>query len=254
MAARDSVERFTGKADVYARFRPGYPPGILDHLRTACGLAPSHVIADIGSGTGKLTELLLRNGNPVCAVEPNRELREAAERTLGGVKGFRSVDGRAEATGLPPASADMVTAGQAFHWFEPGAARVEFQRILRPGGWVVLVWNVRQRDASPFLAAYEGFLRDHSLEHEPPSHGGLTEGDGPRSFFTADYGTANFPNTRRLDFESVKGGYLSTSYSLPPDHPSFGAAMARLRALFDSHQEGGAVIMPLRAQVYHGRI
>ena len=233
-----STERFTTRVENYVKYRPGYPPAVLDLLKAECGLTPASVIADIGSGTGKLTELLLRNGNPVCAVEPNRELREAAERTLGGVKGFRSVDGRAEATGLPPASADMVTAGQAFHWYEPGAARAEFQRILRPCGWVVLVWNVRQRDASPFPAAYEGFLREHSLEHEPPSHRGLTEGDGPRSFFTADYGTASFANTRRLDFESVKGGCLSTSYSVPPDHPSF----------------GGAVSMPLRAQVYHGRI
>lgn len=254
MGVTDSTARFSGRAEAYARCRPGYPPDLLAHLRSACGLLPSHIVADVGSGTGKLTELFLSNGNTVRAVEPNREMRAEAERLLGGSHGFCSVEGRAEATGLPPRSVNVVAAGQAFHWFDPARTREEFRRILRTGGFVVLVWNVRHDDASPFLGVYEAFLREYSAEYEAASHRRLTDGDALRGFFSADYGTASFPNPRRLDFQSVKGGYLSTSYALAVDHPEFGRAMERLRAIFDAHQENGMVNMPLRTEVYHGKI
>lgn len=130
--ARDPTRRFSDRVENYVRYRPGYPRALLECLAREHGLDPAHAVADIGSGTGILSELLLRNGNAVFGVEPNAEMRAAAERLLRGQAKFHSVDGRAEATTLPTASVDWITAAQAFHWFDVSAARREFRRILRP--------------------------------------------------------------------------------------------------------------------------
>ena len=132
---RNPVGRFSTRVDNYVKYRPDYPPAIIEHLRDECGLHTDSSIADVGSGTGKLSELFLKNGNRVYGVEPNREMREAGERLLSGYERFKSVDGSAEATTLAAASVDFVTAGQAFHWFDHAAARREFARILKPGGY-----------------------------------------------------------------------------------------------------------------------
>ena len=140
----DATERFSNRVQDYARYRPHYPAAVIGSLQTNCQLLETSVIADVGSGTGILTELFLRHGNPVLAVEPNRQMREAGERLLEGYPHFQSIAGRAEATTLPEQSVDFVTAGQAFHWFDRKKAKAEFSRILKARGWVVLAWNERR--------------------------------------------------------------------------------------------------------------
>ena len=137
------TERFTTRAEDYARHRPSYPPGALDLLAARCGLTAAACVADLGSGTGILTGLLLERGAEVFAVEPNDAMRTYAEAQLTGRPGFHSVPGSAEATTLPPASIDLLVAGQAFHWFNLAPARAELLRILRPGRWAALLWNER---------------------------------------------------------------------------------------------------------------
>jgi len=254
MTPPDITERFTGRAEVYARFRPEYPRELLTHLAAACGLQPRWVVADVGSGTGKLTTLFLSNGNVVHAIEPNADMRKAAEIRLSGDPRFMSIDARAEATGLPSGSVDLVAAGQAFHWFDVERAREEFHRILRPGGFVLLVWNRRETNATPYLHAYEEFLRRYSVDYAQVHHGKLTDKEALRPFFAADYGVIEFANPRKLDFAAVQGGYLSTSYSLPSGHALFPQAMGRLRGLFDAHQRGGLVDAPLRTVAHYGRL
>jgi SAM-dependent methyltransferase len=149
--------------DDYVKYRPSYPSALFDALERDCGLAKRSVVADVGSGTGIASELLLERGYRVYGIEPNRAMRGAAERALsrwgGGGRGdFVSIEGRAEATGLENESVELVFAAQAFHWFEREACRREFSRILRPQGFVALVWNDRSEDASPFLSAYEALL------------------------------------------------------------------------------------------------
>ena len=154
----DSVSRFSNRVESYARYRPRYPDAVITFLADTCGLSPSAVVADVGAGTGILTELFLRNGNVVLAVEPNAAMRGAAEAQLRGYQGFHSIDGRAEVTTLPTDSVDFAVAGQAFHWFEPVATRREFRRILKPGGLIALIWNDRRLDSTPFMRAYHELL------------------------------------------------------------------------------------------------
>src|SRR3982074_3012215 len=134
--------RFSDRVENYVRYRPGYPPEVLDLLRTECGLRPSHIVAAIASGTGVFTRLLLENGNSVFAVEPNAAMREMGNRQLESLSAgdrLASVAGTAEETTLKSASVDFVTAAQAAHWFDLPRARAEFVRILRPEGWGAVI-------------------------------------------------------------------------------------------------------------------
>src|SRR5277367_2962064 len=141
MAFTDSKQRFSSRVADYVRYRPGYPSEALALLKKECGLLSGHAIADVGSGTGFLSELFLKSGNRVYGIEPNKEMREAGEEYLASYDSFASVDASAEATTLEDATIDFVTAGQAFHWFDATAVSREFRRILKPDGWVVVMWN-----------------------------------------------------------------------------------------------------------------
>jgi len=152
---RPVTGRFSDRVEDYVRYRPGYPSAVIDLFKAELGLGAGTCVADAGSGTGIFSELLLRAGATVYGVEPNPEMRAAAERLLAGYSGFHSIAAPAEDTGLPGGSFDLVTAAQAFHWFDAQRARTEFSRLLRPGGHVALVWNGRETASTPFLAAYE---------------------------------------------------------------------------------------------------
>ena len=255
MSARDATARFGDRVDDYVRHRPGYPPALLDCLRRECGLAPGRVVADVGSGTGKLTELLLASGARVLAVEPNPGMREAAERLLGGIPGFRSIDGTAEATGMEAGSVDLVTAAQAFHWFDQAAARVELARILRPGGVAALIWNERDDDASEFLRDYERCLREFSIDYGEVDHRRTASRERIAAFFAPGaFREAEFPNGQDLDLDGLRGRYLSCSYALPRAHPRFDQVMSALSTIFARHQRGGRVRIDYRTRIYHGRL
>lgn len=249
-----NVERFSTRVENYVRYRPGYPAAVLGLLRDECGLAPASAVADVGSGTGILAELFLKNGNRVYGVEPNREMREAGERLLAAYPDFVSVDGRAEATTLADASVDFVTAGQAMHWFDREGARREFARILRPGGPVVVVWNERLTAGTPLLEAYERLLLTYGTDYREVSHKYAEE-----SLIEPFYGPGRarlktFPNRQVFDFDGLKGRLLSASYVPEPGHPNFLPMMRELAALFDEHQEAGRVFVEYETKVYYGRL
>jgi SAM-dependent methyltransferase len=255
VSARDATTRFDDRVDDYVRHRPGYPPALIDCLRRECGLGPGRVVADVGSGTGKLTELLLAAGARVHAVEPNAGMRGAAERLLGGIPGFRSVDGTAEATGLEPGSVDLATAAQAFHWFDQAAARTEFVRILKPGGSAALVWNERDDDASEFLRDYERCLYDFSVDYGAVDHRRTASRERIAAFFApGGFCEAEFPNAQDLDLDGLRGRYLSCSYALPSGHARFDEVMAALSDLFARYQRGGRVRIDYRTRLYHGSL
>ena len=248
----DPLERFSDRVDVYVKYRPDYPRAVLELLQTECALTPGSVVVDIGSGTGKLSELFLQNGNRVYGVEPNRDMRAAGERLLADYAAFTSVEGSAEATTLPDACADFVTAGQAFHWFDSERTRPEFARILKPRSWVVLVWNERLTD-TPFLEAYETLTLTYATDYADVSHKNVGDEAIARFFAPGDYRLASFENAQRFDFESLLGRATSSSYMPTLQHPRYPEMAAELKTLFERFSEG-SVAFRYRTRVYYGRL
>jgi SAM-dependent methyltransferase len=246
----DSTKRFSNRVDNYVRYRPGYPTAVFDLLREECELGETAVIADIGSGTGILSKLFLQNGCRVYGVEPNNEMRAAAEKLLRGYANFSSINGTAEATPLPNDCADFVTAGQAFHWFKPEQARAECRRILKPNGWAVLIWNTRDED-SPFMGAYETLLNRYAVRYQSvvqtTSHPSI-----PR-FFGNEPFIREFTNEQIFDWEGLLGRSLSSSYAPLPGHPNHEPLRSGLRQLFDTFEENGRLHFPYTTRVYYGR-
>jgi SAM-dependent methyltransferase len=245
--------RFSDRVENYVRYRPGYPPEVLDLLRTACGLRPNHVVADIASGTGIFTRLLLENGNPVFAVEPNPEMREAGGSLLAAYDKLTSVAGTAEETTLPSASVDFVTAAQAAHWFDRDRARQEFARILRPAGWCVLIWNERRTATTPFLRDYEDLLLAYGTDYEEVRHERTTA--VIHEFFAPSlYQERVFDLRQRFDYEGAAGRLLSSSYAPLEDHPNHAPMMRELERIVSSHAQQGLVEFEYNTRVYYGRL
>lgn len=250
----DPTQRFSSRVEAYVKWRPGYPTELIESLKENCGLVESSVIADIGSGTGILTELFLRNGNTVFAVEPNEAMRSAAERLLAGYAHFQSVAGRAEASGLEGNSVDIVTAGQAFHWFDRGLARQEFQRILRPGGWVVLVWNERETRSTPFLQAFERLLQQYGTDYKQVDHRQVDEKSLEAFYGPSGLQLKSFPNRQEFDLEGARGRLLSSSYVPSAGHPRFEPMLAELSSIFHAYAVDGRVVFEYRTLMYWGRL
>jgi SAM-dependent methyltransferase len=248
-----SVERFSSRIADYIKYRPGYPQEIVSLLRSECGLTTDSVVADIGSGTGKLTELFLANGNVVFGVEPNAGMRSAAEELLSSFPNFKSIDGNAEATVLENSSVDFITAGQAFHWFGPDSFKLEARRILKADGWVVITWNARKLVSTPFLEDYEQLLLTYGTDYQAIRHE-KAEDLIPQFFAPQACRVAVFPNAQVFDFEGLKGRLRSSSYTPEPGHPGFEPMIEELRNVFDRHQTNGNVIFEYDTKVFYGRL
>lgn len=254
MSQIDPTTRFSDRVDNYVKYRPRYPRAVLDVLVAECGLTPAATIADIGSGTGFFSELLVQNGNRVYGVEPNAEMRAAGEKLLAAYPNFTSVAATAEATTLPAASVDFVTAGQAFHWFDPVRARAEFARILRPGGWAVLVWNERRSEATAFQRGYEALTQRYNRDYAAVNHRRIDPATITAFYAPGSVQVRSSTNQQTFDFAGLQGRLLSSSYTLQPDHPEYAAMLADLHALFDAHQQQGVIAFEYDTQVYYGHL
>jgi SAM-dependent methyltransferase len=252
MTFTDAKERFSRRVSDYVRYRPGYPSALLELLRGECALRAGHVIADIGSGTGFLSELFLKNGNRVYGVEPNKEMRQAGDEYLASYDGFSSIEGSAEATTLDDASVDFITAGQSFHWFEAEAARREFVRILKPGGWMVIAWNDRRMEEAPFTRDYENILERFGIDYKKVKDS-YPEAARIRSFLST-FSQRDLPNHQMLDWESLSGRLRSSSFTPTEGHPNFAPMMEELKKLFDARQQQGQVRMDYFTRIYYGQL
>jgi SAM-dependent methyltransferase len=253
MPPSDATSRFSDRVENYIRYRPGYPKEVLGVLEKDCGLSRDCVVADIASGTGIWTRMLLQNGNSVLGVEPNTEMRLAAERLLAGFPKFTSVPGAAEATTLQDQSVDLVTAAQAAHWFDRAPARREFVRILKPGGWLVLLWNERLTDSTAFLREYEELLLTYGTDYAAVRHERTT--DAVNEFFDpAPFQEQTFAMRQEFEYAGIEGRLLSSSYAPGPEHSKYEAMLRELRGVFDKHAVAERVAVDYKTRVYFGRL
>jgi|SRR6185437_1160080 ubiquinone/menaquinone biosynthesis C-methylase UbiE len=250
MLRASPTERFSSRVEYYVRFRPTYPQEVINVLRDECDLRPDHLIADIASGTGLFTRLLLENGNRVLGVEPNADMRSAGEEYLAKFPNFSSVVGAAEATSLPDRSLDFVTAAQAAHWFDRDKALAEFQRVLKPGGYLVLLWNDRLVDTAGFNRDYEQLVLQYGTDY-----GEVKRRDAAAAHFLGEIPCTKrvLANHQELDFEALQGRLVSSSYIPQLGESSYDPMIADLRRLFDSYQQNGRVRMEYDTKMYFTR-
>jgi SAM-dependent methyltransferase len=251
--SNDSTQRFSNRVDNYVRYRPTYPQGVIGVLRDETGLTPKSIIADVGSGTGISTELFLQNGNIVYAVEPNEAMRQAANDRLGGNSRFHSVDGTAEATTLADHCADYAVAAQAFHWFDPTATRTEFRRILKPSGWIVLIWNSRRLATTPFLRDYESVLQRFATDYRKVNHQNIDAARLEAFFGGEHFELRKLYNEQRLDFEGLKGRVLSSSYMPTESDVNYREMLSELNKLYDQYAAQDGVCIEYDTEIYFGR-
>jgi len=253
MPASNATSRFSDRVENYVRYRPGYPPEVLGALKIECNLSPRHVVADIAFGTGLWTRMLLANGNQVFGVEPNAEMHAAGERLLAQFPKFTGIAGTAEVTMLTDRCVDFVTAAQAAHWFHREKARREFVRILKPEGWLALLWNERLTDGTEFLRGYEQLLLTYGTDYEEVRHERTT--DAVNEFFDpAPFQERVFAMRQEFDYAGVEGRLLSSSYAPGVDHPQCAPMLRELRRLFEDCAVEGLITFEYKTRLYFGHL
>lgn len=237
------TERFTGRVESYRRFRPGYPPELVEWLRVECGLRDDAAVVDVAAGTGLLTEVLLAAGFAVTALEPNDEMRGACATLQAQFPKLRCVAGTAEATGLPNASADLITVAQAMHWFELERTRAEFARILRPGGGCAVIYNNRRPGGDAFHESYERLLKEFGIDYMNVKGQHVGRKRLAQFFAPAEMRCTTFLNQQAFGEEELLGRVLSSSYMPQPGHASFEVMKGAVSRLFAETQHDGHVTM-----------
>jgi SAM-dependent methyltransferase len=250
----EPTKRFSNRVANYVKYRPGYPAEVISFLTKECGLSAAAVIADIGSGTGIFTSLLLNQGFKVYAVEPNNAMQEAAVEQLGANENFIPVIGGAEATALPDKSVDLIVCAQAYHWFSNDKTRLEFRRILKDEGYVGLIWNNRQANEDDFSKAYEELLKRETKEYTEVNHRNISENDLRALFRNGVYKTVHYPNVQVFDEDGLMGRAFSASY-VPPEGTAAGEKFrGLLKGIFNEFNTGGEVSFHYQTEVYLGKV
>ena len=250
----EPTERFSNRVKDYKKHRPGYPPEVIGFLHATSALAQEAVVADIGAGTGLFTELLLPHARKVFAVEPNDAMRRELERELGASDRLISLNGAAEATDLQTGSVDLITSAQAFHWFDADKARAEFRRILKPGGFVALIWNLRDVEADDFQRDYEAMLRKHIPDYKETHKRSASDEHIMRYFAPEKVDIFQTANEQNFDLPALKGRLLSSSYTPKPPNPEFEALMQDVEKLFERSQVNGRVRFLYKTNLSLGRL
>lgn len=247
----DNIKRFDGKGEIYAKARPSYATELFNYIKSRLPISEEGILADIGSGTGIFSEQLLNSGYCVYAVEPNADMRKIAEERLSKYKGFTSVDGADSNTNLPDQSVNFITVAQAFHWFDSEAFKKECKRILKPNGWVIIVYNSRDNQAACTKA-----LADLRRKFNPEFHGfsnGISE-DKCRAFFDGNCEVFRADNSQNYDRQGYINRVLSSSYSLRESDERYTEYLKEINMIFDTFAVNGTMTVPTYTIAYIGTI
>lgn len=247
-----TTEKFSGKANYYTAGRPTYSEELIDYLYSI-GFSEKSIVADIGSGTGIFARQLLEKGSTVYCVEPNNDMRGAAERELGSFDKFVSVNGTASDTTLESNSIDFITCAQAFHWFNVEEFKAECKRILKADGRAILIWNTRNMKAAvnkecaavcpKYCPAFQGF-------------NGGTNNNAERisQFFGGDFEIKSFENNLEYDEEKFITRMLSASYTLDPNNSEYEKFVDELKSVFNRNSTERILTLPNDTIAYIGYI
>ncbi|OED43115.1 hypothetical protein AB833_04465 [Chromatiales bacterium (ex Bugula neritina AB1)] len=244
-----STQRFSDRVSNYVKYRPSYPANLIETLKTECNLSKGSCIADIGSGTGKLSELFLPDEFCVYAVEPNKEMREAAETLFKIDNNFRSVAGESSKTTLADNSVDLVTVAQAFHWFDPFEAKKEFKRILKPGGHIALIWNNRNT-SSPFQEDYDQILTRHAPDYAKSSHRNISDKEIADFFFPQICREFSFTYSQKFDLQGFLGRMNSASYTPKPDTKEHLELRKSAKRLYNKYEKNNMIEFSYVTKLY----
>lgn len=250
----DPTKRFSDRVDNYIKYRPRYPKELLIFLLREKIIQKSSILADIGSGTGFFTKLLIKSGSQVYGVEPNKEMREAAEEFLREFPNFTSIDGTAETTTLKDKSVDFISVAQAFHWFDREKTREEFLRILKPDGYLALIWNNRIKEDIPFQVGYNDLLKEFCPGHDKTNHYKITYDQIVEFYGFTEVKIFRCANKQVLDFAGLKGRLFSSSYTPKENEPNYQPLLSALKELFDKYQENGKVTMEYKTKMHYGKM
>ncbi|UYP44080.1 hypothetical protein NEF87_000365 [Candidatus Lokiarchaeum ossiferum] len=241
----DPKTRFTSRSKYFSKFRPSYPNEIINLLKKKRILQETTTIADIGSGTGILSELFLKENNLVYGIEPNSEMRQESAKLLQIYPNFQPLNGSAEATSLRSDSIDLITVGQAFHWFDMKQAIFEFKRILKSRGTVLLVWNLRKTVGSSFNEIYEDIMLKYGSDYAYLKKPLLFE-----NFFPNNHNEYyHFETQQLLDFQGFIGRTLSSSYIPLEKDPQYAPMYEELKNIFYNNQIQGKVVFEYNTEM-----
>lgn len=238
--SKSRTERFSATIEHYHQYRPSYPHELLETIFTECSLGPESIVADIGSGTGIFTMLLLEKGLTCYGVEPNTDMRNKAEIELASFDNFHSITGRADQTNLADNSVDGIICAQAFHWFNEPGTRVEFKRILKQNAKVALVWNLRN-NTTPLMQAYENLLRKFGTDYTAVAAENIKDEDIASFFENHNFKKLNIDNHQSFDWDGFRGRLLSTSYTPKPGESGYEAMLKEAENIYAEHQKDGKV-------------
>lgn len=248
-----NTERFSNRAKSYSLYRPHYPAEILSFLETNTGFDQRKIVADIGSGTGISAELFVKNSNQVYGIEPNKQMREIAEENFKNNPNFISVIGTAESIPLPDSSVDFIVVGQAIHWFNKPLAKKEFQRIIVPNGFLLILSNDRDLQ-SPLQQEYENLLLTFAPEYEN-LHRLYINFDSLKQFFWPfSVYKKSFPQKQIFDFSGLKGRADSMSFSPLENEAAYQPMLKNLEELFNRYSKNGKIEFPYQCNLYFGKI
>ncbi len=249
-----NTERFTRTVSHYAQYRPTYPKTLIEFFLNKHVINNQSIIADIGSGTGIFAELLLTTGATVYGIEPNQAMQQCAESKLSNNANFISVNGTAEKTTMLNSSVDAISVATAFHWFDQQACKKEFKRILKPDGWVMLLWNLRLTELSPLSKDYEDILQKHCPQYKGIPSQQIAEQDLLAFFAENSVEILEFANQQQLDKDGLIGRLRSTSYALTPEQVGYAAMIEDIESSFKKHAVNNKVTFTYKTKLYLGKL